>query len=117
MNREKHTFNSLGKNDCLYKPLLYDLFSYGTKWLGFIEPSSQNVYNMSLEDGDAVIEKARVALVITLSGIIRHSLAIRVCFLKEDNVSWDSGENRRSSKVLLTLLLNKRVKLSSETKV
>lgn len=30
---------------------------------------------MSLEDGDTVIGKARVAMVITLSGTVHHSLA------------------------------------------
>ena len=52
-----------------------------------MEPSFQNVYNMSWEDGDAIIKEARVAVVIMLSGTIHHRLAVRACLVKGDNVS------------------------------
>lgn len=52
-----------------------------------MEPSIQNVFNMSWEDGDAIMKEARVAVVVMLSGNIDHRLAVRACFVKEDNVS------------------------------
>lgn len=42
---------------------------------------------MSWEDGKAVIEEARVAVVITLSGIVYHRLAAGAWFAKGDNAS------------------------------
>lgn len=66
---------------------------------------------MSLEDGNAIIEKARVSMVIALSGIIHHGLSAKACFAKRDNVVRTLGKTQRWSKVLLTPLLDKRVNL------